>query len=179
MIARSARFKLRESFGRTMSAWFSSKSGPSRGTVKWFDAKKGYGFIVPEDGIADVFLHRSDVCIPVRITSVEKSHLIYGVQPGTGVAYFAHGDPRDQKKASSVTGLPRDNVYLETSKQSPTESHVLQDTSNHELRRFENTDLRAPMYPPFSTVHVGCGRQPVDTRPIGAIDPPSCALRPL
>jgi CspA family cold shock protein len=31
------------------------------GTVKWFNATKGYGFIQPEDGSKDVFLHISDV----------------------------------------------------------------------------------------------------------------------
>jgi len=36
------------------------------GTVKWFNAQKGYGFIEPEDGTKDVFVH---------ITAVERAGL--------------------------------------------------------------------------------------------------------
>ncbi len=36
------------------------------GTVKWFDPRKGYGFIQPDDGSKDVFVH---------ISAVERSGL--------------------------------------------------------------------------------------------------------
>ena len=49
----------------------------AQGTVKWFDSKKGYGFIAPEDGSKDVFVH---------ITAVEKAGLSY-LNEGQKVSY--------------------------------------------------------------------------------------------
>ena len=32
-----------------------------KGTVKWFNASKGYGFITPNDGEKDLFVHMSEI----------------------------------------------------------------------------------------------------------------------
>jgi len=47
------------------------------GTVKWFNAAKGYGFIQPDDGSKDVFVH---------ISAVERAGIL-GLQEGQKLSY--------------------------------------------------------------------------------------------
>ena len=47
------------------------------GTVKWFNAEKGYGFIAPDEGGNDAFVH---------ITAVQRSGL-QGLSEGAKVSY--------------------------------------------------------------------------------------------
>ncbi len=52
----------------------------SIGTVKWFNATKGYGFIQPEDGSGDVFVHVSAVERAGMDTLRENQKVSYEVQ---------------------------------------------------------------------------------------------------
>jgi CspA family cold shock protein len=52
------------------------------GTVKWFNAMKGYGFIAPEDGSKDVFVHVSALERAGLATLTEGQRVSYDLQPG-------------------------------------------------------------------------------------------------
>ena len=52
------------------------------GTVKWFNAQKGFGFIQPDDGGKDVFVH---------ISAVERAGLT-GLKDGQAVNYDVQQD---------------------------------------------------------------------------------------
>ncbi len=60
------------------------------GTVKWFNATKGYGFIQPDDGGADVFVH---------ISAVERSGM-NGLAEGQKVNFEVAKDARTGKTAA-------------------------------------------------------------------------------
>jgi len=52
------------------------------GTVKWFNAQKGYGFIQPDDGSKDVFVHISAVEAAGIHSLMEGQKLSYEVEAG-------------------------------------------------------------------------------------------------
>ncbi len=54
----------------------------SNGTIKWFNATKGYGFIQPADGTSDVFVHISDMQRSGITELREGDKLTYDVQRG-------------------------------------------------------------------------------------------------
>jgi len=61
------------------------------GTVKWFNTTKGYGFIQPDDGGKDVFVH---------ISAVERAGL-GTLQEGQKVSFQEERDPRKGKTAAA------------------------------------------------------------------------------
>ena len=61
-----------------------------RGTVKWFNSQKGFGFIQPEDGAKDVFVH---------ISAVERAGLP-GLNEGQKVSFELTADRRTGKSSA-------------------------------------------------------------------------------
>lgn len=62
-----------------------------QGTVKWFNSQKGFGFIQPDDGGKDVFVH---------ISAVEKAGL-RGLNEGQKVSFDVQSD-RGKEAATNI-----------------------------------------------------------------------------
>ncbi len=60
------------------------------GTVKWFNAQKGYGFIQPDNGGQDVFVH---------VSAVERAGLS-GLNDGQKVSYELETDRKSGKMSA-------------------------------------------------------------------------------
>ena len=63
------------------------------GTVKWFNDAKGFGFIAPEDGSADVFVHFSAIDSKGFRSLQEGQRVSYEVQQGAKGAQAAGVKP--------------------------------------------------------------------------------------
>ena len=53
-----------------------------RGKVKWFSESKGYGFITPDDGSADVFVHHTSIQGTGFKTLAENDAVEFEVEQG-------------------------------------------------------------------------------------------------
>ena len=64
----------------------------ANGTVKWFNATKGFGFIAPEGGKKDVFVH---------ITALERAGL-RGLNDGQPVTFDVERDRNGRESATNL-----------------------------------------------------------------------------
>ena len=64
----------------------------NNGTVKWFNADKGYGFISNDDGGEDVFVHFSAI----------SGNGYRSLAEGQKVSYDTEPDPKDSRKLRAV-----------------------------------------------------------------------------
>jgi cold shock protein len=68
---------------------------PMNGTVKFFNHSRGFGFIAPEDGSKDVFVH---------VTALQASG-IPSIDEGDKVTFDIEDDPRGRGKQASNIAL--------------------------------------------------------------------------
>lgn len=71
------------------------------GEVKWFDAKKGFGFLVPEDESGDVFVHHTAI----------HGEGFRSLMDGEPVEFQVYMDDNGRKSAQNVTGP--DGAYVQ------------------------------------------------------------------
>ena len=62
------------------------------GIVKWFNAEKGYGFITPDDGSEDVFVHFSAIVAEGYKKLLEGQKVTFETEP----------DPKNSSKLRAV-----------------------------------------------------------------------------
>jgi CspA family cold shock protein len=67
---------------RALPAFFQREIAMPTGTVKWFNETKGFGFIKPDDGGADLFAHYSGIKAKGFRTLKENQKVEYQVQQG-------------------------------------------------------------------------------------------------
>mmetsp|Transcript_8450 Transcript_8450/g.10686 ORF Transcript_8450/g.10686 Transcript_8450/m.10686 type:complete len:144 (-) Transcript_8450:216-647(-) len=65
-----------------------------KGSVKWFDTKKGFGFIVPDDGSPDVFVHQTSI----------HAEGFRSLDEGEVVEFEISEDNSGRRSATGVTG---------------------------------------------------------------------------
>ena len=68
--------------------------GVQKGTVKWFNTQKGFGFITPDDGSSDVFVHQTNI----------QAEGFRSLADGENVEFRTELDGNGRKKAVAVTG---------------------------------------------------------------------------
>jgi CspA family cold shock protein len=75
----------------------------AEGTVKWFNADKGYGFIAPDDGTADVFVHFSAIQGDGYRSLQENQRVTYTAGRG-------QKGPQAEDRAGRLHGCPSRSV---------------------------------------------------------------------
>jgi cold shock CspA family protein len=92
-----------------------------QGTVKWFNILRGYGFITPEAGGDDIFVHQT------QIYAREFRALVQGEE----VEYEVELDESGRQVAKSVTGPGGDYVKWESNETATTKRQRVRDADDN------------------------------------------------
>jgi len=83
----------------------------STGTVKWYNERKGYGFITPEDGGEDLFVHHSEIPSEGRAS----------LEEGQKVEYEVGGDEKNRPCAIKICPCEEKPQIPEEPQETPSE----------------------------------------------------------
>lgn len=76
------------------------QSYEAEGVVKWFNDQKGYGFIVPDDGGKEIFVHYSDIQVDGFRTLYEGQRVKYDIERSKQGQKATNVRPEVKKKKS-------------------------------------------------------------------------------
>jgi len=82
---------------RSDTTYFFRRLFMNQGTVKWFNADKGFGFISNDEGGDDVFVHFSAIQSEGFKTLEEGQKVVYDIEP----------DPKNSSKSRAVNVSPQ------------------------------------------------------------------------
>ncbi len=86
-------------------------SGPVEGRVKWFDPTKGFGFVVPDDGGADILLHANVLRNFGQSSVADSSRIVLTVQRtarGVQAIEVLEIEPPPDDGSPALSDIPRD-----------------------------------------------------------------------
>lgn len=88
-----------------------------KGTVKWFNNAKGFGFILPEDGSNDIFVHYSAISMEGYKTLKAGQEVTFEVMEGDKGLHATEIIPGDKPQAAA--GNPDPGVDRDQGESSP------------------------------------------------------------
>lgn len=74
----------------------------TEGTVKWYDKKKGYGFILSDEG-GDVFVHYTDFAGPSLRSLNDGEEVVFDIVPGEKGLRAQNVILKNEKKSTATT----------------------------------------------------------------------------
>lgn len=82
-----------------------------RSVVKWFDAKKGYGFIVHPEGGGDIFVHYSSIDTDKRFKTLRTGQVVdFELEDGPKGLHASEVVPAEEVDQPNPDMMPRDAV---------------------------------------------------------------------
>lgn len=72
----------------------------TRGTVRWFDRASGYGYVAPDGGGQDVYVHRVSMAGDLRLTLAAGDRLEFEMRAGGAGPEAVNVMPPDTRRAT-------------------------------------------------------------------------------